>query len=42
LTGFLTINTDGAELDLSGSVIVTRDFTTMRTNLFRKADFVLR
>jgi hypothetical protein len=42
LTGFLTINTDGAELDLTGSVIVTRDFTTIRTNLFRKADFVLR
>lgn len=42
LTNFLTIQVDRSELDVTGSLVVTSDFTTMRTNLLRTADFVLR
>jgi hypothetical protein len=41
LQRFLTLHKDRPEFDITGSLVVTIDFTNMRTNVFRKSDFIL-
>lgn len=41
LQRFLTLQKDTPEFDITGSLVVTTDFTSTRTNVFRKSDFIL-
>ena len=41
LKRFVTVHKERDPFELMGSVVVTTDFTTMRTNLVRTGDFVL-
>jgi len=41
LKRFLTVHKDGQAFDVTGSLVVTTNFTDMTTNFFKKSDFIL-
>lgn len=41
LRRFLTLHEDRPGFDVTGMLIVTTDFTHLKTNVFRKSDFIL-